>query len=169
MKIIRNLFSLPDRPRDKSQCSSRLGVRGILLDDGGQVFLVRHTFVAGWHLPGGRVKSGESAVMALARELEERGDILLSSAPHLHGLFFNERAREHVACYVIRNFRRLTQPLDPDFGNCQGRVFRPRLLADAAEPNHIGPSRRGLARGPRRGDVVDITSDPASFARQMRQ
>ena len=32
-----------------------LGVRAVVIDDAGRVFLVRHTYVAGWHLPGGGV------------------------------------------------------------------------------------------------------------------
>jgi hypothetical protein len=44
--------------------------------------------------------------MALARELEESGNIVLSGMPNLHGLFYNERSGNHIACYIIRDFRR---------------------------------------------------------------
>lgn len=65
--------------------------------------------------------------MALARELEERGNILLPSAPLLHGLFFNERAREHVACYVIRDFRHLRRG-GPDRATGTAGFFAPDRL-----------------------------------------
>lgn len=82
-----------------------LGVRGVVFDAENQVFLIRHTYVPGWYLPGGAVKPGESAVMALARELEEEGNLLLSGAPQLHGLFYDARGHGHVACYIVRDFR----------------------------------------------------------------
>ena len=37
-----------------------LGVRAVVLDDDNRVFLVKHIYVAGWHLPGGGVEAGES-------------------------------------------------------------------------------------------------------------
>lgn len=83
-----------------------LGVRGIVLDDDERVLLVRHTYVKGWHLPGGGVEPGETCLDALRRELAEEGRIRLAGEPALHGIFFNGRIsrRDHVAVYVVRDF-----------------------------------------------------------------
>jgi 8-oxo-dGTP pyrophosphatase MutT (NUDIX family) len=84
-----------------------LGVRGVVLDGENKVFLVRHSYVAGWHLPGGGVEVGETFLEALRRELVEEGRIELTAEPALHGLFFNGHVsrRDHVAVYVVRQFR----------------------------------------------------------------
>lgn len=84
-----------------------LGVRGIVLDDDNRVFLVRHSYVDGWHLPGGGVEVGETFLEALRRELVEEGRIELMDTPVLHGVFFNGHVsrRDHVAVYVVRQFR----------------------------------------------------------------
>src|SRR5262250_1845928 len=89
-----------------------LGVRGLVIDEAGRIFLVQHTYVRGWHLPGGGVEPGETLTTALARELAEEGNIELTAAPMLHGMFFNARAsrRDHVACYVVQSFRQGAPP-----------------------------------------------------------
>src|SRR5215468_3626935 len=84
-----------------------LGVRAVVIDAAGKVFLVRHSYVTGWHLPGGGVETGETLVQAVARELSEEGGIEVVEAPRLHGIFFNTRSsrRDHVAVFVVRDFR----------------------------------------------------------------
>lgn len=85
-----------------------LGVRAIVLDRAdNSVFLVRHTYVPGWQLPGGGVEPGESAEAALARELSEEGNITLTGPARLVSFHFNRQAsrRDHVALYLVDSFR----------------------------------------------------------------
>src|SRR5690348_5986539 len=58
-----------------------LGVRGLVVDADGRVFLVKHSYVGGWHLPGGGVEVGETFVEALKRELVEEGRIAVVGEP----------------------------------------------------------------------------------------
>jgi 8-oxo-dGTP pyrophosphatase MutT (NUDIX family) len=60
-----------------------LGVRGLVIDKGQRVFLVTHTYVPGWQLPGGGVEPGETMAEALARELMEEGNIEILEPPIL--------------------------------------------------------------------------------------
>lgn len=90
-----------------------LGARALVIDDAGRVFLVKHSYVEGWHLPGGGVETGETVLAALARELVEEGNIELTGAPRLHGVFFNKNIsrRDHVAVYVVHEFRQPSPPV----------------------------------------------------------
>src|ERR1700693_799665 len=84
-----------------------LGVRAVVLDADARVFLVKHSYVSGWHLPGGGVEVGETFGDALRRELAEEGRIEVLGEPVLHGLFFTRHVsrRDHVAVYVVRHFK----------------------------------------------------------------
>lgn len=87
------------------------GVRGMAIDAQGRVFLIKHSYVPGWHLPGGGVEPGESAVQALSREMMEEGDIEVGRS-EFFALYFNPKDsdRDHVALYVIRDFAQTSQP-----------------------------------------------------------
>src|ERR1700750_2739176 len=89
-----------------------MGVRAIVIDPQGRVFLVKHSYVTGWHLPGGGVEPGETVGAALDRELSEEGGITPLEPPALHGVFFNSRAsrRDHVVVFVVRAFKQDGKP-----------------------------------------------------------
>ena len=83
-----------------------------MLDEEGRVFLVKHSYVAGWHMPGGGVEAGETLVAALVREMLEEGNIALDAPPRLYAIYYNRRVarRDHVALYVVRSFRQIAPP-----------------------------------------------------------
>jgi 8-oxo-dGTP pyrophosphatase MutT (NUDIX family) len=89
-----------------------LGVRAVVVDPDGRVFLIKHSYSDGWHLPGGGVETGETLLEALARELREEGNIELTAPPVLHGIFYypHYSNRDHVAVYVVREFRQTAPP-----------------------------------------------------------
>ncbi|MGD0719917.1 MAG: NUDIX domain-containing protein [Roseiarcus sp.] len=117
-----------------------LGVRALVIDERGGVLLVRHTYVPGWHLPGGGVERGETLRAALARELQEEGNIALDGEPRLHGIFFNGAvsSRDHVAVYLVRSFRQ-SAPRAADREIAEARFFARDALPE-------GVSRATLAR-----------------------
>lgn len=47
------------------------GVKAMAITPTGEVVLVRHSYMAGWHFPGGGVKRGETPEQAMLRELRE--------------------------------------------------------------------------------------------------
>ncbi|WP_417310041.1 NUDIX domain-containing protein [Devosia sp.] len=86
-----------------------LGARVALLD-GNRVLLLRHTYLPGWHFPGGGVEPGEAAVEAVMRELREETGHEALETPQLHGFFHNVNpatTRDHVALFVCRRFREI--------------------------------------------------------------
>ncbi|MCK5932403.1 MAG: NUDIX domain-containing protein [Fulvimarina manganoxydans] len=79
-----------------------LGVRVAAFDESGRLFLVRHTYVRGWHLPGGGVDPGETIEAAAHRELAEEGNLSAQAPLRLVSLHHNAAMsrRDHVAFYV---------------------------------------------------------------------
>ena len=125
-----------------------MGVRAVILDEseaGGNtgVFLVRHSYVPGWHLPGGAVEAGETALEALVRETREECAIALDpDAPRLFGLYYNRRLsrRDHVAVFVARHFQVLSQR-EPDWEILEARFHAVTALPEGT----VGAARARLA------------------------
>jgi ADP-ribose pyrophosphatase YjhB (NUDIX family) len=112
------------------------GVRGLIHDAGrNSVFLIRHTYVPGWQLPGGGVEVGETAIEALQRELFEEGNIELAGLPTLKSIHFNRKAsrRDHVAFYLIESYRQAAPKL-PDREIAEAGFFPLDRLPDRTTP-----------------------------------
>jgi ADP-ribose pyrophosphatase YjhB (NUDIX family) len=113
-----------------------LGVRGLVHDaETNSVFLIRHTYVPGWQLPGGGVELGETMPEALEREFAEEGNIVFTAPPVLQSLHFNRQAsrRDHVALYLIRDFSQ-SGPKLPDREIAEAGFFPLDRLPDATTP-----------------------------------
>ena len=84
-----------------------LGVRGVACDEAGRVLMVRHTYAPGWHLPGGGVERGETAVAAIVREMAEEAGVEAIGAPLLVGFYANHAnfPNDHIALYRIQSWR----------------------------------------------------------------
>jgi ADP-ribose pyrophosphatase YjhB (NUDIX family) len=103
-----------------------LGVRIILVQDG-NVLLVRHTYMEGWHF------RHETPLEAAAREANEEAGAELLEPPELLGIFtsYNVGRSDHVAVYVCRSFR-LTGAID------RWEIAECKLLAVDAMPPQVG-------------------------------
>lgn len=80
-----------------------LGVRAACFDAEGRIFLVRHTYVPGWYMPGGGMERHETARAALAKELREEGNLEIIGEPALFHVYYNRNAskRDHVLFYQV--------------------------------------------------------------------
>lgn len=113
-----------------------LGVRLVALDDAGGVFLVRHSYLPGLHLPGGAVDADETCREAAVREASEEGGLVLTTPPELFGVYrsgFGGR-RDHTVLYVTQGARQ-PEPKRPSLEILSARFYpRADLPADMNRP-----------------------------------
>jgi ADP-ribose pyrophosphatase YjhB (NUDIX family) len=126
-----------------------LGVRALVANANGEILLVRHSYVSGWHLPGGGVERGETLRHTLVRELKEEAGVTLEGEASLFAVYYNSKGspRDHVALFVVRAFRQ-----DAEFrpsAEILGRKFFPPVAlpadATAATRQRIAEVLEGVA------------------------
>lgn len=119
-----------------------LGVRLAAFDHEGRVFLVRHSYLPGLHLPGGAVDPGETCGQAAAREAAEEGGLVMAGPPVLFQIYWHRLGgrSDHVVLFVARG---VTQgPVPPRGLEIMSAGFHP---ADPLPEDVTGATRRRVA------------------------
>lgn len=129
-----------------------LGVRALAFNAEGHLFLIRHTYVPGWQLPGGGIETGETALDALTREMAEEGRLVITTPPRLFGFYFNKRIsrRDHVAVYIVRDVTQ-SAPFIPNREIAEAGFFPLEALPDgvtAATRRRIEEALNGQPQDP---------------------
>lgn len=85
---------------------STFGVKALIVDASHRVLLVEHTYIDGWHLPGGGIRAGESPKAALIREVAEETGLQVLSEPILFGVYSHKiyGASDYPVLYVVKHF-----------------------------------------------------------------
>ena len=93
-----------------------LGVRALVIDRQGRIFLVKHSYVSGWHLPGGGVEAGETLTAGAGARVARGGQYRARPSRRRCTACSSTTAisrRDHVALFVVRDFRQSAAPV-PD-------------------------------------------------------
>ncbi|AQS61130.1 RNA pyrophosphohydrolase [Rhizobium rhizogenes] len=128
-----------------------LGVRAACFDEKGRIFLVRHTYLPGWYLPGGGVERGETLLMALHKEIREEGNLVAASTPQLFHVYLNLEGsnRDHVALYRLEVSQ--TAPKKPDHEIAESGFFDLSALPEGV----TAATRRRLAELAGETEIAD--------------
>lgn len=123
-----------------------LGAR-VAVFDGEKVLLIRHTYVPGWHFPGGGVEPGETSAESAAREMREEAGIEATGPLQLFGFYHNMHEatnRDHVALFVCRRFR-VAFAFRPNHEIAEIGWFAPDALPASTDPGTVRRVREILA------------------------
>ena len=128
-----------------------LGVRGLVLDAHGRVLLVEHTYIHGWHLPGGGVERGETTEQAMAKELVEEAGVEIVGRPRLLSIHDNSRTfpSDHVLLYRVDEWR-------PTPATQCGEISQVGFFAPDALPEGATRATRNRIKEALDGAAVDL-------------
>jgi 8-oxo-dGTP pyrophosphatase MutT (NUDIX family) len=102
-------FAIIYRKIQKLLRISTLGVRAIVLNQENKILLVKHSYGAGWFLPGGGVDRNESIPAAIKRELIEEVGICIEGELKLFGCYINNiyGATDYVFLFVVSKYNQI--------------------------------------------------------------
>ena len=125
-----------------------LGVKAFVTD-GDRVLLVRHTYVPGWHLPGGGVERRETVWDAVEKEVREETNVRLAGSPLFFGFYKNRRTSpfDHIAMFVCRDWHE-TGPFEPNREIAQCEWFATDALPEGTTEATVDRVREVLGREP---------------------
>lgn len=114
-----------------------LGVRVLVINQKQEVLLVKHTYLPGWHLPGGGVDHDEDVITAARREVfEETG---ISDLTRLEFLELNLNKpvsrRDHVAYFKARTSESITAKQSLEISEHRFVSFNEAV--DIIEPDYL--------------------------------
>lgn len=133
-----------------------LGVRIAVFDDEGRIFLVRHSYMTGWYLPGGGIERSEIPIDAVKRELAEEAKMDINKDEvHLLGVYLNEKivvpdrvvVPDYVLLYQVECWRWLGENgLRPEAASDDGEIVAADFFSLDALPQDVSPAtKRRLA------------------------
>jgi len=107
-----------------------------LVEQGGKVVVVRHSYKSGWMLPGGAVKRGEPPAEAIIRELKEEIGLTHWATPQLTGIYVRRRgfATNLIVLYRVRE---AVFVFKPGF-----EIKAVRLVDPGAPPDDASPATK---------------------------
>jgi ADP-ribose pyrophosphatase YjhB (NUDIX family) len=107
----------------------------LLVLNGDDVLLIRHTYQPGWFMPGGGLKRNETLEEAARRELREETGIVAGSI-ELAGVFTNiaQGKTDHVVLFRVYS-------ADAPAGNSP-EIAECRWFPRSALPEGVGPASR---------------------------
>ncbi len=92
---------------------ARVGASAVIVDDGGRVLLVKHTYGrCNWELPGGHTDPGESAMETARREVREETGLRVR-VERLSGIYYEPEVDMHHFVFACRREDE-TEVLRPD-------------------------------------------------------
>ncbi len=129
-----------------------MGACAMVVNEAGEMLLVRHTYMRGWHFPGGGVGKRETVLAAMHRELKEELGLTVTGEAGLVGVYTNpgDPRASHVAFYRVESYE---MDFKPNIEIAEWRFF----AADQLPPDAgRGPRNRvaemgGPPPGPGRG------------------
>lgn len=122
----------------------RMGVR-VLMTQGDEVWLVRHTYLDGWFLPGGGVERRETLENAACREAREEIGAELEKISLL-GVFTNfiQWKTDHTTVFLCKDFKITGKP--------DGEIAEARLFSLSNLPKDTFSSHRSLLDAYQKGE-----------------